>query len=118
MAKLVHSRNGVRIQLLEEYTGSFSLQIASDQSLKIVDDEMDYPGLKRTFKGEGRLIRPGVAEGEAVMWLKSVGPISRNHREGPWTLRTATPEEIQRFELKQKTLQERRQRAAEAADAS
>lgn len=114
MVKLTHEKGRVRVQLLEDYMGNFALKVDPDGSLKIVDDHMDYPGLPRSFKGEGRMLQPGSAEGSAVLWLKSAGPISRNHREGPWTLRRAGEKEIQDFLKKQQTLEIRRQRAREA----
>ncbi len=114
MVQLRHQNGKIRVQLLEGYTGSFAFQVKGNSVLKIVDAEMDYPGLPRSFKGEGHILSPGVAEGTAVLWLKSVGPLSRNHREGPWTLRVATQNEIQNFQNKQKTLELRKQRAREA----
>lgn len=116
MVKLSHRQGLIHVQLLEDYTGSFSFKVTGDNKLDITRDEMDYPGLKRTFKGEGTLIRPGTAEGTAVVWLKSAGPVSRNHREGPWVLFKASDQEVRSFIRKQKSLEARKIRAAEAAE--
>jgi len=65
---------------------------------------VEYPGLKRSFRGDGSILSPGRAEGTAISWLKSLGPISRNHREGSWQLRPATPREIERYQAEQRRL--------------
>lgn len=113
-AELTHQNNGIKVQLLEDIKGSFIFTISSDNTVKIVDAEMDYPGLKRSFKGEGHILQTGYAEGNAIMWLKTSGPISRNHREGPWTLREATDREIKSYRAKQQRLEERKARAEKA----
>lgn len=102
------------VELLGEYKGSFKMVPLADQRVNIEKSRLDYPGLKRTFSGEGTVQRPGQLSGTAIMWLKGTGPISRNHREGPWSLRPATPREQERFRMEQKRLEERRQRAQEA----
>jgi len=114
MVEITHKAGNVHVQLLEEFTGSFSLDIKGDGQMDIVDPEMSYPGQKRSFKGEGYLLEPGVASGQATTWLKSLGPLSRNHRKGLWVLRQATPSEIGSFTKKQEALELRKQRAREA----
>ncbi|MDA3872822.1 MAG: hypothetical protein PF795_02550 [Kiritimatiellae bacterium] len=114
MVRLRHDQAKVRVELLEKFDGSFSFSVRSDQTLTITDADMGFPGLNRSFRGEGTLTKRGHAAGRAVSWLKTGGPLSRNHREGPWTLRPATPREIQSFERQQKQLEERKARAREA----
>ncbi len=109
--ELTHQDGLVHVQLLEDYTGSFSFKVSDSGALDITDDNMNYPGLKRKFKGEGQILRPGTAEGTAVVWLKSVGPISRNHREGEWVLNAASLQETAAFQRKQIALELRKARA-------
>ncbi|MDF3127582.1 hypothetical protein P0Y35_00075 [Kiritimatiellaeota bacterium B1221] len=113
--ELSHKDGLVHVQLLENFTGNFSFKVSDSGALEITKDNMDYPGLKRTFKGEGQIIRPGNAEGNAVVWLKSVGPVSRNHREGEWVLYAASAEETASFLRKQKALEARKARAEAAS---
>ncbi len=114
MVRLRHDGNTVRVEFLEIFDGAFSFRVRSNQELSITNPDVGLPGLNRSFRGEGTLTKPGHAEGRAVSWLKTGGPISRNHREGPWTLRPATPREIEIFEQEQKVLEERKARAREA----
>ncbi|MEX2607716.1 MAG: hypothetical protein WD708_10250 [Kiritimatiellia bacterium] len=114
MVRLRHDHDRARVELLEKFDGAFSFRIRPDRQLTITDADIDLPGLRRSFRGEGTLFQPGHAEGRAVSWIKTGGPISRNHREGPWTLRPATPVEIEKFQRKQQELKERKARAGEA----
>lgn len=114
LARLSHENGKVQVQLLVDYTGSFSLQVDGNGNLNIVDDHMDYPGLPRSFNGEGRILQPGVAEGTATLWLKPAGPISRNHRKGTWTLQPASEKAVQSYLRKQEALEMRKARAQEA----
>jgi hypothetical protein len=114
MARVTHTSRGARVQLLETFQGDFTLRPDASGQVDMVEDHISYPGLRRTLKGSGQLTATGKAEGQAVIWLKSAGPISRNHREGPWTLRQATPEEEKAFRLKQQAIEKRKQRAREA----
>jgi hypothetical protein len=114
MVQLRHDRNTVRVELLEKFDGAFSFSVRPNQDVSIIRADMGLPGLNRSFRGDGRLLKPGHAEGRAVTWLKTGGPISRNHREGPWTLRPATREEITAFTQQQKALEERKNRARKA----
>jgi len=114
MAELTHVATGARIQLLETIQGAFTLRVDADGVVEIIDADMHYPGLKRSFKGKGRIESPGHASGRAVSWLKTLGPLSRDHREGAWTLRPAPAEKTQRFLEKRQNLDERRARAEKA----
>lgn len=114
LARVTHEKGRMRVTLLGDFEGGFTFDPKADGGLGIVDADMDYPGLKRTFKGEGRVTKPGIASGTSVMWLKSAGPVSRNHRKGPWFLRPATEAEIQKFERKAAARNERLERAKEA----
>jgi hypothetical protein len=113
MARITHTRNGARVQLLETFQGQFTLRPDASGQVTIVKDDVSYPGLRRELKGDGLLTGTGQAEGEAVIWLKSMGPVSRNHREGSWSLRLATPEEVKKYQTKQKVLEQRKERARE-----
>lgn len=113
MVRITHTAKGARVQLLEKIEGSFTLRPDAEGHVKVVEDHIDYPGLKRSLNGEGRITAPGQAEGRAAVWLKSMGPLSRDHRKGPWTLRRATEAEARRYQRKQELLRERRERARE-----
>lgn len=108
LARISHTAGGARVQLLEDVKGSFILRVDNKGALEIVDADMHYPGLKRSFKGGGLMSEPGRASGRAIAWLKTLGPISRDHRAGPWTLRPATEKEIERHLEKRRKLEERR----------
>jgi hypothetical protein len=107
----------IRITLLGDFEGSFDLVPETDGKLRIAASRLDYPGLKRSYKGDGEVRKPGVASGSAIMWLKSAGPMSRNHRKGTWMLRPATPGDVQSYERRQHDLDVRRKRA-QGADPS
>ncbi len=111
MARLAPLPRGARVQLLEGVQGSFELRVRGQGDLEIRDAEMDYPGLRRSFKGSGTLSSPGHATGEAVSWILNFGFAGRDHRTGPWSLRPASEAEIRSFQTKAKHLQERRRRA-------
>ncbi|WFB37731.1 hypothetical protein P3T73_08165 [Kiritimatiellota bacterium B12222] len=114
LVQLTHEQGKAKVQLLGDFTGSFYLTLDKNRNIKFSNSEMSYQDLNRSFKGEGTLLEPGVASGEAVAWIKTVGPISRNHREGLWTLNLATPQEIDSFLRKQDAYNKRLQRAIEA----
>jgi len=114
LARIRHLKGNIRVDLLGDLKGGFSLRPLPGGALEIYASRMDYPGLKRSFKGEGRVIQPGVAEGDAISWLKSIGPFSRDHREGAWSLRPATPQEIERYQDKQQRLREYQRRVEES----
>lgn len=114
-AQLSHTPRGVRVQLLETFKGAFTLKTQADGRVYLIDDDISYPGLKRTLKGEGRITSIGEAAGTATVWLKTMGPVSRNHRKGPWRLVRATAEDIRKFESKQQTLETRKERAREGS---
>lgn len=114
MVRIHHDTRTVRVELLEKFDGAFLFRVRSDRALTIVNADMGLPGLNRSFKGDGTLNKTGHAEGRAVTWLKAGGPLSRNHREGPWTLRPATQQEIQGFQREQRVLEERKARARDA----
>jgi len=116
LVRIRHENGRMRVELLGDFKGSFVLEPKSDGRLRIADSKVDYPGLRRKFKGTGRVREPGVAEGEAELWLKAAGPVSRNHREGAWTLRPATENEIRNDESKRRKLEERRKRAQQATE--
>lgn len=113
MAELTHTPRGVRVRLLENDIGAFTLRPDARGRLDIVDDAIDYRDLKRKLNGSGRITKPGRAEGKAKVWLMGLGPVSRNHRKGTWTLRRATPEESQRHRAKERSRELREQRARE-----
>lgn len=113
LARIRHVEGKFRVELLGDFDGGFGLELKDGNTLQIVDAKMDYPGLRRSYKGTGNVVQPGLASGTDTMWLKTTGPISRNHRDGTWTLRPATQDEIRRYERKQLQLKERRRRAAE-----
>ena len=111
LARVTHKNQRIQVQLLGDFDGGFTMAPLPNGELEIVTSRMDYPGLKRSFKGEGRIQQPGVAMGTAITWLKSAGPVSRNHRKGTWSLRPATPQEVERYQQKQKQLEFRQNRA-------
>lgn len=111
MASVTSIPQGVKIQLLETFEGSFELHQRADNRVVIRNDQMDYPGLGRSFKGEGILLGQGRAEGYAEIWLDLMGPVRRDHRKGPWVLRPATEAEIRSHEAKVRQLEERKARA-------
>jgi hypothetical protein len=108
----------MEVILLEKNQGSFELRLGADQKVSIVASEMDYPGLKRNLKGEGRLNQPGHAEGNAESWIMNFGIAGRDHRTGPWSLRPATDAEIKKHESKERRLEERKKRAGMSEDLS
>jgi hypothetical protein len=79
MVRLRHDQAKVRVELLEKFDGSFSFSVRSDQTLTITDADMGFPGLNRSFRGEGTLTKRGHAAGRAVSWLKTGGPVSKNN---------------------------------------
>ncbi len=111
LAKVEPTAGGMKVTLLEKIKGTFVLQAKPDGSLSITQSEMDYPGLRRSFKGEGRVTGGGKAEGDAVVWVKNYGIVGRDHRKGPWTLRPANEGEIRKFEAEARSLEERKRRA-------
>lgn len=114
MAEITHTPRGARVRLLRDDVGEFTLRPDARGRVDIVDDAIGYSGLNRSLNGKGRLTENGRAEGQAKVWLKAMGPVSRNHRKGPWTLRQATPQEIQRHRAKQRSREAREERAKEA----
>ncbi len=110
LAKITHDPSGLKVQLLGDFDGEFTLALRPDRRVEIVRDRMDYPGLKRSFKGEGEILQPGVAGGTAVTWVKSIGPIGRDHRKGPWSLGPAKEREIRRYQNRQERLRTYRER--------
>jgi len=111
LARLEPSANGVRVQLLEKIKGSFEFHAKPDGSLEIRESEMDYPGLRRSFKGKGRVTGAGTAGGQAVVWVKNFGFAGRDHRTAEWTLRPAHAEEIEKYEARERSLEERKRKA-------
>ncbi len=111
LARLEPVRGGMNVTLLEKIKGTFVLQAKADGRLAITQSEMDYPGLRRSFKGEGQVIGGGKAEGTAVVWVKNFGIVGRDHRKGAWTLRPASESEINKFEARARSLEERKRRA-------
>lgn len=109
LAGITHGPRGLKVQLLGDFEGEFTLALRSERRVEIVRDRMDYPGLKRSFKGEGEILQPGVAGGTAITWVKSIGPIGRDHREGPWSLRPATEQEIRRYQNRRERLRSYRE---------
>jgi len=110
-AELSSVPGGVRVQLLETFQGRFDLHPRGESEWVIRNDEVGYPGLSRSFSGEGRSTGPGRLEGSGEVWIRMAGPIGRDHRKGPWTLRPATAEERSGWERRQRNLQTRRRRA-------
>ncbi|MCH8512918.1 MAG: hypothetical protein LAT83_14885 [Kiritimatiellae bacterium] len=111
LARVTPNPHGASIQLLENFDGRFELHLRGDHQVVIRNDEMDYPGFRRNFKGSGKLTAPGTAKGDAEIWNVMVGGFSRDHRKGPWTLRPATTAEVERHEQRQRTLEARKRRA-------
>lgn len=111
MAEIRPIPNGAAVQLLETFEGNFEFHLRGDDGLRIRNDNMDYPGLKRRFVGTGTLRRPGHADGDAEIWLTAIGRFGRDHRKGAWTLRPATEAETTRFERARQALEERKRRA-------
>jgi hypothetical protein len=111
MAMIETIPRGARIQLLETFEGSFELHRRGENRVVIRNDSMGYPGLNRSFSGEGILKGNGRAEGEAEIWIRMAGPVRRDHRKGNWTIRPATVEEIERHESRIRQLEERKRRA-------
>lgn len=111
MARVGNVARGVRVQLLETFEGSFELHGHGENELRIRNESISYPGLRRTLSGEGTITAPGRAQGEGTVWIRISGPVGRDHRKGPWTLRPATAEEIERHERVQRSLETRRRRA-------
>ena len=99
------------MDLQEKIKGSFDIRLKRDGSLEFTNDEMDYPGLRRSFKGKGLMTAPGKAEGNASVWVLNYGIAGRDHRTGTWTLRPATREEVGKFEARARSLQERKRKA-------
>jgi hypothetical protein len=118
LARATHQRKGMAVQLLGDFDGGFTFEPKGKDQVEITDSRMNYPGLKRTFRGEGVILSPGRAEGSAISWLKTMGPISRNHREGTWFLRPATPREIEQYQAQQQRLQKYREAVQEQESAS
>lgn len=116
LALVSHNRGRMEVQLLGDFDGGFAFSPEADGGLTITKSNMDYPGLKRSFRGEGTVQQPGVASGSAITWIKSVGPIGRDHRKGPWRLRPATPKEIQRVQQRQQRLREVRDEIRKSAE--
>jgi hypothetical protein len=114
MVRITHTPKGAHVQMLETFAGSFVLEPKGQNELTMTRDSVSYPELKRTLSGSGILTRTGHAEGQAKVWIKDMGPLSRNHRKGTWTLRLASAKEIKSFEQKQKVMEERKERAREA----
>lgn len=110
MARVTPVSRGARVELLETFEGTFELHPRGERLL-IRNDDMSYPGLRRSFRGEGQLTGDGQAKGEAKIWVSTIGRFSRDHRASEWTLRPATPEEIQRHEERARRQEARRRRA-------
>ena len=110
MARVSQVPRGAKVQLLETFEGSFELHPRGDR-LRIRNDEVSYPTLRRSLSGDGELIGPGQVRGNAEIWVATIGAFSRDHRKSEWTLRPATPEEIERHENRQRRLEERKRRA-------
>lgn len=108
---------GWDIQLLGDGGGSFTLRPESGNGVSIQNDQMSYPGLKRSLQGSGTVQTDRTASGKLELWLGG-GPIKRNHRKGDWTLRPATPQEAESWKRKQQLLEERKKRAREAGNNS
>jgi len=111
MARIETIPRGARIQLLETFEGSFELHARGNERAVIRNDQMGYPGLNRSFSGQGILLPGGRAEGEAEVWIRMAGPVRRDHRKAAWTLRPATAEEIENHDSKLRRLEERKRRA-------
>lgn len=111
MARVETVPRGSRVQLLETFEGSFELHRRRGGGVVIRNDQMGYPGLNRSFSGSGTLTGDSGAEGEAEIWIRMAGPVRRDHRKGPWTLRPATPQEIEQHENRVRRLEERKRRA-------
>lgn len=111
MARIETIPRGARIQLLETFEGSFELHARGSDRVVIRNDAMGYPGLNRSFSGEGVLVEDGRAEGEAEIWIRMAGPVRRDHRKAAWSLRPATSQEIERHENRLRQLEERKRRA-------
>lgn len=110
MARVTPVPRGARVELLETFAGTFELHPRGDRLL-IRNHDMHYPGLRRAFRGEGKITAGGQAEGNAEIWVSTLGRFSRDHRKTEWTLRPATPGEIQRHEDRASRLEARRRRA-------
>ena len=111
MAEITHRDGKAFVQLLGDFKGSFAFEISSEGVVTIVEDEMGFSGLNRSFNGEGQILKRGHARGEAIAWLKSIGGFSRDHRKGPWSIRPASESEINSYMREQKSLELRKQRA-------
>lgn len=102
---------GVRVQLLETFEGRFDLVRKGSLNWTIQNDEMSYPGLRRSFSGLGEFAGLGEVVGDAEIWIHMLGRVGRDHRRGTWSLRSASPAEIERFHQRQRSLEARRRRA-------
>jgi len=113
-AQVTWGSAGWKLELLGDGGGEFVLRPGSDGQLEIINDSMNYPGLKRTLNGKGQLQPDQRASGQLEIWLNGIGPVKRNHRKAEWQLRPATPAERTRWERRQKVLEKRKQRARDA----
>lgn len=82
------------VSMLKERKGSFDLVPKGNRTFSIKQSNINFDKIRRSIKGDATMTQAGVLSGTGVVWLKSLGPISRNHRKGAWTLRPATQAEV------------------------
>jgi hypothetical protein len=88
-------RGGVRVTLLDHFGGGFTLRPRGGGRFQITDDDVDLADVRRRLSGEGTWLGDRFS-GLCVARLRNLGPISRDHREQPWTLTPAAEPEAQR----------------------
>lgn len=111
MAEVTHTPKGVRVQLLEKFKGSFELRPGGSGRVNIANGDFSYPGLKRSFSGDGLIKGAGLLEGTCISWINSLAVVKKDHRKDTWLLRKASQAEAEKWNRKQQELQDRMKRA-------
>jgi len=112
--KLTNKAGGIiHVDVLAQRGGSFDIK-NTEGRLEIMNSNIAFAEVQRSIEGNGTLQSGNRGSGRWLLQTKSIGRFSRNFRKGDWTLKLATPEQIEQHKQNVERL-ESRARAKERA---